>query len=106
MTDRPRNVHDLKIRPQYFEAVARGAKGFEVRVNDRDFKVGDHLLLREWEDSPRGGGKEGWVDLAIKPHYTGRYCIASVGYLCKIPQAENLVGMDIMVVFTSLSEAE
>ena len=41
--------HDLKIMPKYFDDVVSGKKNFEIRRNDRDFKVGDILLLREYE---------------------------------------------------------
>ena len=39
--------HELKIMPEYFEAIERGEKNFEVRFNDRNFAKGDILLLRE-----------------------------------------------------------
>lgn len=32
-------IHALKIYPEYFEAVRIGEKRFELRDNDRDFRV-------------------------------------------------------------------
>ena len=46
--------HELKILPRFFEDVARYAKRVEVRKNDRDFKVGDRVLLREWDGDYTG----------------------------------------------------
>lgn len=41
-------THDLKTWTEYFESVWSGEKKFEVRKNDRDFKVGDFLNLMEY----------------------------------------------------------
>lgn len=41
--------HKLKILPQYFKAVQSGEKTFELRKNDRGFKVGDKIILQEYE---------------------------------------------------------
>jgi len=42
-------VHVLKLWPEYFEAVASGAKTVELRrEDDRHFAVGDVLVLREY----------------------------------------------------------
>lgn len=42
--------HKLKIWPQFFAAVRRGDKRFELReVRDRVFQVGDLLTLREFD---------------------------------------------------------
>jgi len=38
-------IHELKTWPQYYNRVADGQKTFEVRKNDRDFQVGDELVL-------------------------------------------------------------
>lgn len=43
-------VHTLKTTTGFFNAVDSGRKPFEVRRNDRDFKVGDLLVLREWDE--------------------------------------------------------
>lgn len=48
-------THDLKIRPKYFHLIERGIKKFEIRLNDRDFKLGDYLLLREFSDGEFSG---------------------------------------------------
>jgi hypothetical protein len=43
--------HELKTWPEFFRAIREGRKRHEVRANDRDFRVGDVLVLREYEPS-------------------------------------------------------
>lgn len=38
-------THRLKIQEQYADAVLNGAKTFEVRKNDRGYKVGDEIVF-------------------------------------------------------------
>ena len=41
-------THWLKIEPRYFYAHLSGAKSFEVRKNDRDYKLGQMIILQMW----------------------------------------------------------
>ncbi len=42
-------IHELKILPEYYKAQVEGKKNFEIRKNDRDYKVGDKLVLKEYD---------------------------------------------------------
>ena len=61
--------HDLKISTKYYRDIESNGKRFEVRKNDRDFKVGDILNLREF------AGEE----------YTGRKIVCEVKYILDNP---------------------
>ena len=52
-------IHELKLDTRYFEDVKSGLKNFEIRKNDRDFKVGDILKLKKYKSYKSGK----------KPHY-------------------------------------
>lgn len=41
--------HKLKTWPYFFKDVKKLKKLYEVRLNDRDYRVGDILLLQEWD---------------------------------------------------------
>ena len=41
-------LHRLKTWPEVFEATAAGLKTAEFRINDRNFQVGDSLMLQEY----------------------------------------------------------
>lgn len=47
-------AHELKIKPRFFREVINCEKTFELRYNDRDFKVGDVLVLREYDEGYTG----------------------------------------------------
>ena len=52
-SDMEKRTHDLKLWPEHFNAVLGGLKAFEIRVDDRDYRAGDFLCLREWEPYSR-----------------------------------------------------
>ena len=77
---RPRTTHELKTWPEFFKQTRSGRKKFELRRNDRDFKVGDELLLKEW-DPELELGEEGYtcrellvrVDYILTSHLTAGF---------------------------------
>ncbi len=48
--------HKLKCVPFYYQLIVDGVKPFEVRNNDRDFQVGDTILLQEYLPNQIGEG--------------------------------------------------
>ncbi|WP_053766697.1 ASCH/PUA domain-containing protein [Enterococcus hirae] len=72
-------THELKILPEYFEAVTSGRKQFEIRENDRNFKIGDQLILREWS----------------KNEYTGDSYKAEITYITDYAQRDGYVVLGI-----------
>lgn len=46
-------THALKTWPAYFQAIESGSKRFEVRKADRNFKVGDRILLQEYNSTEK-----------------------------------------------------
>lgn len=43
-------MHELKSWPDYFAPLKSKVKTFELRKNDRDFKVNDILIIKEFND--------------------------------------------------------
>lgn len=60
-------THKLKTLSEYFQDVDSGLKTFEIRKNDRSFKVGDTLELLEYD-------KE-------SDQITGNLCLRQITYI-------------------------
>ncbi|UZW13221.1 DUF3850 domain-containing protein [Clostridium pasteurianum] len=58
------NVHYLKIWPSFFKDVKSGEKQFQVRKNDRNFQIGDTLILEEYDPS-KGIYTGAWIPESI-----------------------------------------
>ena len=87
-------VHELRILPKWFEDVACQKKTFEIRKNDRDYNVGDTLILKEW----------------YKGRFTGREIKRTVSYIYYgdgvYGLSENYVVMAIRGARAVLDKAE
>lgn len=73
--------HHLKIEPQYFLDIIKNNKSFEIRKNDRDFKVGDELVLKEYDSKQN--------------QFTGNQIKAEITYITDFAQQEGYVVMAI-----------
>lgn len=60
-------IHKLKTWMPYFDDIKAGIKTFEIRKNDRNFQIGDKLLLQEYDQE--------------KKVYTGREVCVEVLYI-------------------------
>lgn len=70
-------THKLKIDPKYFEDVRLATKTFEIRKNDRNFHVGDKLLLCEYDRD--------------KKEYTGNQLTATITYITDFAQKDGYI---------------
>lgn len=89
-------THYLKTWPTYFNAVKNGSKKFEIRLNDRDYRSGDILVLEEFIPCKKCEGSGSQLKLSMlligqkcekqpccsPPHgvYTGEKLTAKVTY--------------------------
>jgi hypothetical protein len=79
-------IHDLKTLPEYFVQVAFLIKPFEIRLNDRDFHVGDILRLHEWTVSEGYSGYALEVEVTYMTTYAQQpgYVVMAIKFLRKI----------------------
>ncbi|RKW05197.1 MAG: DUF3850 domain-containing protein [Streptococcus sp.] len=65
-------IHKIKLSHEFWSDVVNGRKTFELRKNDRNYQVGDYLLLKEVKNSSP----------------TTRECLVEVTY-----KLENYIGL-------------
>ena len=76
-------THALKTEEVFFKDVVKGDKTFEVRKFDRPFKVGDALLLQEYNVEKKAYTGNEWngsiVYLLDDPAYVKKgYCVLGI----------------------------
>lgn len=85
--------HELKLWPNYFDDVATGKKEFELRNNDRGFKVGQLIKFKEFKPNKT-------YDWDKSGYYTGRETIKKVKYVL----GDNCAGIQTGYAILGLSE--
>lgn len=81
--------HQLKCVPYWFKRIKKGDKSWEIRKNDRDFRVGDWLILFEFNE--RG----------ITPGYTGESTAVEV---LSVDTSDYLPSKDFVIMSISPPE--
>ena len=82
--------HSLKTWPEYFEYVYEGEKTFEIRKNDRDYRINQIIVLEEYD-----------------PHnntYTGRWVKVIIAYITDFEQKPEYVVFGFMVLEKSTNK--
>ena len=74
-------IHRVKLAQQFYDAVEKRVKNFEVRFNDRDYRIGDWLVLCEWDGTK----------------FTGNEIVRRIDYICRLDDIglEGWVAMSI-----------
>jgi hypothetical protein len=58
--EKSNSIHHIKATPKFFDSLYTGHKKFEFRLNDRNYRVRDILVIHEYDKD--------------KNQYTGRSC--------------------------------
>jgi len=85
-------THVLKTWPASFNAIWEGKKLYELRKDDRSYRLGDQLKLLEWVPSHTDSCE--WVDNhcvkcnrksgdPLEGSYTNRHISAEISYITK-----------------------
>ena len=91
-------VHNVKILPEYFEGILDGSKPFEFRKNDRGYKPGDCVCLKECiiDDSEE----------FKKEIYTGRYCFVVIKEIFELGSISPEFSEYVIFTFSILKVVE
>jgi len=82
--------HRLKTLPIFFSGLLDGSKNFEIRKNDRNFQMGDILVLCEWD--------------ALRKEFTDRELRRTVGFITSFAQEDDYVVLGLGPAWTPCAE--
>lgn len=78
MLPRTTTIHKLKTVQPYFDDIWLNGKTFEVRKNDRDFKINDIVMLLEYDPNDKTNPKT--------CGYTGKCITGKITYILDDPK--------------------
>lgn len=74
-------IHFIKTVQPHFEGRQNGLKTFEIRNNDRDYRVGDVLIERLWHEDEEG--------------FVGPHLVSRVEYISSYAQKSGFIVMAV-----------
>lgn len=101
-------THKLKTVNPWFTDIWEGRKSFEYRRNDREFQVGDTLVLHEWVDA-KATGREVRADVTYLYHCGDGYCVMQIEVTGKkdAPKVETIdIDVPVYPTGTTLTTEE
>lgn len=91
-------IHRLKIQTKYLVAQIDGRKQFEIRFNDRNYQVGDILILNEWDNGAYTG-----VFICVKVTYVlDNFIALKDGFV--VLGTEQIIGKELEEVLKCATE--
>lgn len=75
-------THYLKSWPEFFQDMANGRKSFDVRYNDRDYRVGDAIVISEWDAHLS-------TPLNLRDRHTGRKLVGMITCVTGCPSGDE-----------------
>lgn len=93
-------VHEIKLNTEFFDDVLSGVKTFEIRKNDREYRIGDLLAMSRHNGKSYLEKREGYyVDPKKAIHETDLHeadtIFARVVYISDYEQKEGYVILGI-----------
>lgn len=83
-------VHTLELNEHAFEKTKAGSRRAVLRKNDSDFRIGDYLILQEYQHDgykQQPGEKEYQITMVPYGHYTGNAILSTVTDVCTYADA-------------------
>lgn len=77
--------HNIKLDKKYYDLVCKNIKTFEIRYNDRNYKVGDYLKLEEYD--------------TYNKLYTGRSSVRLITYIL-----DDFIGLQPGYIVMSIAD--
>ena len=71
-------IHQVKIRECFFKEKIAGRKAWELRLNDRNYQIGDYLGLNEIGDDGKETGRF-VVEKIVDVVYPGQVPVGALG---------------------------